>query len=102
MKSILNIIITVVLVIIAAKVLFWAIPFIVLIGVAVWFYFKYKSKKIMKQYREEQERENINGYKFSEGQKEQERKTTTEEEINKEDKFNGTVIDVDFEDVKKD
>ncbi|MGL4654830.1 MAG: hypothetical protein ACRCWM_02925 [Sarcina sp.] len=98
MKSILNIIITVVLVIIAARVLFWAIPFIIIIGVGVWIYFRYKSKKIIKQYMEEQEQENVNGYKFEEGYKENK---STEEEINKEDNFNGTVIDVDFEDVKK-
>lgn len=99
MKSILNLIITVVLVIIAAKVLFWAIPFIIIIGVGVWFYLKYKSKKIIKQYMQEQEKENVNGYKFEEGHTDE---ATTQEEINKEDKFNGTVIDVDFEDVKKD
>ena len=98
MKNILNLVITIILVIIAAKVLIWAVPIIIFIGLAIWIYSRYKMKKIIKQYNEEQE--NSNSYRFSKGYENEYK--TTEEEINKEDKFNGTVIDVEFEDVKRD
>ena len=100
MKNILNLVITVILVIIAAKLLIWAVPVIVVIGVGIWLYSRYKMKKILKQYNKAQEQEENSGYKFSQGYTNEYK--TTEDEINKQDKFNGTVIDVDFEDVKRD
>ena len=96
MKSILKLIIGIAIAVLVVKFLIWAIIPIVIIGVGIWFYSKYKMKKIIKQYQEENE----TGYKFSQGS--QADMKSNEEKIDKEDNFNGTVIDVDFEDIKKD
>ncbi|MGL4763312.1 MAG: hypothetical protein ACRC6T_17115 [Sarcina sp.] len=96
MKSILKLIIGIVIAVLLVKFLIWAIIPIVIIGIGLWFYSKHKMKKIIKQYQEENEA----GYKFNQGI--QENTKSNEEKIDKEDNFNGTVIDVDFEDIKKD
>ncbi|WP_297518356.1 hypothetical protein [uncultured Clostridium sp.] len=96
MKSILKIIISIIVIVVAAKLFFKILPVIIILIAGIWFYSRYKMKKIIKQYKED----NDAGTKFSTGEKEETK--TKEEEINEEDNFNGTVIDVDFEDIKKD
>ena len=94
MKSIIKIIIFLVIAFFVIKVFIWVLPILVVLGFGIWFYSKYKMKKMVKKFEEEQNQT----VHFSQEQTPENAK----EKIDKEDHFNGTVIDVDFEDIKKD
>ena len=94
MKSIVKIIIFLVIAFFVAKVfLKLLIPLVFIVGGLI-IYSKYKIKKMAKKFEEEQNQT----VHFSQEQTPENAK----EKIDKEDHFNGTVIDVDFEDIKKD
>ncbi|WP_297435859.1 hypothetical protein [uncultured Clostridium sp.] len=94
MKSIIKIIIFLVIAFFVAKVFLYLLIPLVIIVVGLVFYSRYKIKKMAKKFEEEQNQT----VHFSQEQTPENAK----EKIDKEDHFNGTVIDVDFEDIKKD
>lgn len=91
MKKLLNIIIVLILVIVAVKLFIWFIPILILLILAIWGYSKYKIYKFKKNIESEG--------KFDFTKKESYEETQPENK--KENNFNGTVIDVDYEDIKK-
>lgn len=92
MKRVLSIIISIIVIILVIKLFLYAVPVLVILGVGIWLYSKYKIKKAVKQYNEE----NNTRHQFTENVY---KNDTKQEETNE---FNGPIIDVDYEDIKND
>lgn len=92
MKSILNVVIFLILAVLAVKLFIWFIPVLIVIIIVIWAYSKYKINKFKKNLQSE----DVFKYKSEDTEK-----VNVKEKIDEEDKFNGTVIDVDYEDINR-
>lgn len=97
MKKIFNVLITLIVIIVAIKLFLIALPiliaFIAVIAIGGWLYYKYTKRKIMKKINEYENE--MNGTHYY--------NTSINQENSKEkEEYTGPVIDVDYEDVKRD